>query len=129
MKYNNVEMVSNAKHLNQKTNQQHTLRHSQSSKHPHPGVSHWGGVVCVVVPHSIVGPVTQPQVLTDERNVLDEVDCEDNDAVSPAHGTEVLEVHWKLHLDVWGEKKAHKQSQVVKNSILLIRLTAPALFP
>lgn len=87
MKYNNDEMVNNAKHLNNKTNQRHTLSHSQSSKHPHPGVSHWGGVVCGVVPHSIVGPVTQPHVLTDERNVLDEVDCEDHDAVSPAHGT------------------------------------------
>lgn len=70
-----------------------TLSHSQNSKHSHPGVSLPARIRHVVVFHSIIGPVTQPQILTDESNVLDEVNQEDHDSVSPAHGTQVLQVH------------------------------------
>lgn len=70
-----------------------TLCHSQSSKHSHPGVSHVGRVRLVEVVNCIIGPVTQPQVLTNESDVLDEVNHKHHDGISPSHGTQVLEVH------------------------------------
>ena len=70
-----------------------TLSNSQSSKHSHPGVPQRARVRLVEVFHRIIGPVTQPQILADESDVLDEVNHEDHDSISPAHGTQVLEVY------------------------------------
>lgn len=108
-KTNHFSLKANwEEYLQNKTNQMKfnefncsvTLCHSQSSKHSHPGVPLVGRVCLVEELHSIIGPVTQPQVLTNESNVLNEVNHKHHDGISPSHGTQVLEVHWELHLDV-----------------------------
>lgn len=86
-----------------------TLGHSQNSKHSHPGVPLPVGVCHVLVRLCIIGPVTEPQVLTDESNVLDEVTQEDHGRISPAHGTQVLEVHGELHLEIREKKSLRKR--------------------
>lgn len=71
----------------------HTLCQSQGSEDTYSHVSNMIWVGCVEIFYRILSPVTEPQVLTNEGHILDEVEQETPGDETPAHRPQILKIH------------------------------------
>lgn len=65
----------------------------------------WVGFVEIFF--SIISPFTEPQILTNDGHVLDEVEEETQGDVTPAHRPQVLNIHRELHLGYGSKDHLH----------------------
>lgn len=75
-----------------------TLCHTKGPKDAHSHVTDRSRVGGIVILHGVIGPVTEPQILTNKGQILHEEGHQHHGGVAPAHGTQVQQVDGELHL-------------------------------
>lgn len=76
-----------------------TLCHSKGSKYTNSHISNMDRVAASIrILYSIIGPVTQPKVLTYDSHILDEENYNEHGGEVPAHRSQVLQIHREFDL-------------------------------